>query len=244
MAAPVITGSRPRGTTSHPPSAPSTPHGQFRMWRVGSMDDRDWSLWCLLGGERPKPTRGYGGWGQTQRTGRRAVSTFDGSDLPAFTIALIIEDTRTGGPSTAAKMRALERLCGWDAADDDPPPKVSWVANVAHDYLHTPSTRWRVESLEWGDDHADDSGRLVWIQATVVVGLVRDPAIKVKAAKGFARATLSKGHDLRQFARTNLGDPKRWRDVAELNRDNPKCPQTPTVKAKRDVVLLVPPRED
>lgn len=248
MAPPKVIATAPQRTTSRPPTGPLpgtpiTPTGQFRMWRVGDMYDPKWSLWCLLGDGRPTVTRGYGGWGTTTRTGRRAVSTYEGSDLPGVTVPLLLEAERVPEFRVARKMRNLERLAGWDVADDAPPPVVGWTANVAHDYADEPASRWVVESLEWGESYADDAGRLGWIEATLVLGLHRSTAIAVKTAKGFRRATLAKGHDLRQFAKAHLGDPKRWRDVAELNRDNPRCPQTPTAEAKRDVALLVPPRE-
>lgn len=252
--APRVIGTAPQRTTSRPPTrgkpqpgplpgAPNTPPGHFRLWRVGDMYDPKWSLWCLLGGERPKPVRGYGGWGQTARGGRRAVSTFEGSELPAVSVAVLLDREHVTNQSLETKFRNLERLAGWEAADDDPPPLVGWTANVPHDYAHTPKTRWVVESLEWGDSNASNGGRLLWIEATIVLGLHRSTEIRTTAAKGFRRATLTRGHDLRQFARRHLGDPKRWRDVAELNRDNPKCPQTPTATRERDVVLLLPPRE-
>lgn len=244
MPSPKVIGTKPQRTTSRDPDTPVLAAvGWLRLWRVGDFGDPRWSLNCLLGGERPKPVRGYGGWGQSPRDGRRAVSTFGGSETPAYSIVVRLEDTRARAATTLEKFRTLERLAGWQSADDDPPPVVKWSANVPRDYGEAPKTRWVVESLEWGDDHADSTGRLVWIDATLIVGLYRDVSIDVDPSRGFARATLPKGHTLRQFARTHLKDPKRWRDVAELNRDNPRCPRTSTAEARRDVLLLVPPRE-
>jgi hypothetical protein len=232
-------------TTWRKPNTPTLAAvGFLHMWRVGSFDDPRYSLACLLGAERPKIIRGYGGWGQSQRTGRRAVSTFDGSETPAYQVMVRLEERAAPAHgSIKAKARTLERLAGWESADDDPPPVLKWSANVPRDYGEAPKTKWVVEAFEWGESYATDTGRLVWQDATFTLGLYRDTSVKVREAKGFDRATLPKGRTLRQFARTHLDDAKRWRDVAELNRDNPRCPQTPEAKARRDVVLLVPPRE-
>jgi nucleoid-associated protein YgaU len=77
-----------------------------------------------------------------------------------------------------------------------------------------------------------------------VLGLYVESATDALApSAGFARHTLKAGHNLRDFAKAYLGDAKRWRDVADLNRDDPKCPSTSEYRVKRPVVLLTPPRE-
>lgn len=220
--------------------------GRFRMWRSGFEQREDpWRVFCLLAGDRPKVVRGYGGWGQTAREGRRAVSTFAGSETPAVSVTVRLDWRRPWRRPVVDSMRALERLSGWDdRADDDRPPRVKWIANVPRDYFEQPHTEWVVESLEWGDSYANDIGILVWQDATVVLGLYRGTEVRgLRAARAFPRRTLPKGRSLRWFARKYLGDASRWDDVAALNRDNPRCPQTPGHEVRRAVGLLVPPRE-
>lgn len=227
-----------------PLASSGVPPGRIRVWRSGEgMTTDAWRVYCLLL-ERPKVIRGYGGWGTLARPGRRSKSTFEGTETPAYSITVRIANDRPTRTPVADQMRDLERLCGWDLADDDPPPVVQWVGNVEHDFARAPQTEWVCESLEWGDSNATDRGTLLWQDATFVLAVYDESTIPgLTKAKGFARHTLKAGQNLRAFAREYLGDPKRWRDVADLNRDNPKCPSTSEYRVKRAVVLLTPPRE-
>jgi hypothetical protein len=220
--------------------------GHFRMWLAEGpplpFDHPRQAVHCLLGPTRPRVIRGYGGWGQTERTGRRAVSTYEGSETLAVEITLWLENKAVpteGG--VVGKIANIERLTM--PRGDEPPPPVKWAANHEHDNDSRRSREWVCESLEWGDAHSGDRANLRHIQATIVLAVLRDTELDVEEQKGFDRRTLQKGQDLRAFARKWLGDPKRWRDVASLNRDNPRCPQSPQKEAKKDTVLLVPLRE-
>lgn len=227
------------------PLASGLAPGQFRMWRVRyTFREDDWAVWALLGAERPKPIRGYGGHGQLARPGRRAVSAFEGSDTPAYSVVLRLDRRRPQSAPVKDQMRNLEKLAGWNLANDTPPPRVRWIANVAHDYSEARQNEWAVETLEWGDSVASDRGTLLWQDATLTLGLQTDAEVpELGRARGFAHKTLRKGETLRGFARRVLGDASRWKDVASLNRDNPRCPQTAEHKVGRSVDLLIPPRE-
>jgi hypothetical protein len=222
--------------------------GRIRIWRADAdglpFDVEDAFLLCLLGPERPKPIRGYGGWGQSSRTGRRARSRFDGSETPAYSIQLLLEnDAVPTAGGLAGKLRTLDVLTGGPGTGDDGPPPLKWAAHIRHDNDHSPRREWVCESVEFGDDSSDDDGRLRWQIVTLVLAIYRDSELDLPASKGFDRRELHKTQDLRDFARKWLGDPKRWDDVAELNRDNPRCPRGPHKKPKRPVTLLVPLRE-
>lgn len=231
----------------------SVPPGQFLIYRSGYPARADpWEVQCLLGSTRPRVIRGYGGWGQSQREGRRAVSSFDGAETVAYSIELLLANDRPRLPfglgprrvPVSEQMRSLERLAGFDRHNDTPPPPVQWVANVAHDADNSSKTEWVCEGLEWGESNASDRGTLLWQRATIVLGVLEDPTIpNLDPAQAFPRRELKVGWDLRDFARKYLGDAKRWKDVAELNRDNPRCPTSPAFKPKREVWLLTPPRE-
>lgn len=223
------------------------PPGRIRIWRAAAESrTRDpWRVYCFLGKTRPKPIRGYGGWGSHAREGRSAVATFGGVETPAYAIELRIARGRPWrGKSVEEQMRNLERLAGWDRYDDEPPPSLNFAANVAHDQDDAPQNEWLCESLEWGDSNADDAGVLLWQDATIVLGLdVTTDVPGLGRMRAFPRKRLRVGWDLRDFARRHLGDPKRWKDVAALNRDNPRCPQSPHFKPSKPLMLLVPPRE-
>lgn len=221
------------------------PPGRIRIWRAGQgMTTDPLRVYAMLGTERPRVIRGYGGWTSLQRDGRRAVSTFNGADTPAYSIGVRLSNDRPISRPVAETMRALERLCGWERADDTPPPVLNWIANVMHDDAAAPQNEWVCESLEWGDSLSTDRGTLLWQDATIVLGLYVAPALpKLTSTAGFVRRELRKGQTLMAFARQHLGDAKRWKDVAALNRDNAGCPKTPQAGAARTVMLLVPPRE-
>jgi hypothetical protein len=175
---------------------------------------------------------------------RRSSAATDGSDTPAYSIMLRLANDRPVRRPVDEQMRNLERLAGWDRYDDEPPPVVNFAANVPHDQDDAPGNEWVVESLEWEEDESSDRGTLLWQKATIVVGLYVETHVKgLGRMQSFPRRELKVGWDLRDFARRHLGDAKRWRDVADLNRDNPRCPSTPSFKPKRAVWLLVPPRE-
>lgn len=221
------------------------PAGQCRMWRRGQTSSDDpWALYCLLGKERPKIIRGYGGAGQISRDGKLAVSSFDGRELPAYQIELRMHWRYPRPGSVDKAMRDLERLCGWNLLNDDPPPVVRFSANVAHDYSDAPQNAWQCEGLEWGESHADDSGRLLWMDATIVLGLLRSTGVPgLLPSPGFARTDLRAGENLRAFAKRVLKDARRWTDVQALNRDNSRCPRSPDFRVSKPVMLLVPPVE-
>lgn len=218
--------------------------GQFKLWRSGYTFEEDpWAVWCLLT-TRPKLVRGLGGHGQLAREGRRAIAAFGGSETPAFSIGVRLDRSRPVWMSVSDQERNLERLAGFNSADDAPPPDVRWLANVNHDDTGSPGTRWAVETFEWGDDNSSDRGTLLWRTATFTIGLQREGQLpQLGRAKGFKTVTLPKGKTLRWFARQNLGSATRWVDVAALNRDNARCPSTADYPVKKPVDLLVPPRE-
>lgn len=245
---------RPPGVATHPfdvdrnegkPLASGVPPGRVRIWRSGEgMTTDEWRVYALLR-DRPRLVRGTGGWGTVAREGRRSVSRFGGSETPAYEIQLRFANDRPAGWPVRDQMRALERLCGWDKADDAPPPPLLFVANVAHDFADASQNEWVAEEpIDWGDSLATDRGTLLWIDATITLGLYVESATGGLAqAKGFARHTLKTGETLRGFAKQFLGDATRWRDVADLNRDDPKCPTSPDYRVKRPVTLLTPPKE-
>lgn len=223
------------------PEAP--PPGRFRLWRPSYTRTTDpWRVYCLLGADRPKVIRGYGGWGQTEREGRRSVATFGGQETLAYSVTIRLDRTHGRGrdQDVARQMASLERLCGYPAG---PPPVVNFAANVAHDQDDEPGLEWLCESLEWGDSVATDAGVLVWQEATLILGVDERAEVKDPGRAAFARHELHKGQNLREFARRWLGDASRWKDVASLNRENRRCPQGPEHRAARAVTLLVPPRE-
>jgi hypothetical protein len=203
-----------------------------------------WRVYCFLRG-RPKLIRGTGGWGTVQREGRRSLSRFEGSETPAYEIELRMSNDRPAGWPVAEQMRALERLCGWDTLDDDPPPPLLFVANVPHDFAQASQNEWVAETpIEWGESLSTDRGTLLWIDATITLGLYVESATGGLAkAKGFTQRTMKAGWNLRRFAEVHLGDKTRWRDVADLNRDNARCPKSPDYRVKRPIKLLTPPKE-
>lgn len=222
--------------------------GRLHMWAADTEPSERPELVCLLGETAPQLVRGMGGWEQIEKGGRRAGSYWPGSETPAFEITVYLENRAvpTGADGVVEKMRVLERLCGPTLhGGNRPPPPVQWSANhPLHDHARRPHLEWVCESLTYGDAMYDDRAVLLAQPAVIVLAVFEDAEVeRLKRANPFPRKELRKGETLRQFAKRVLGDAKRWEDVADLNRDTKGCPRTPGAKAKRAVMIAVPPRE-
>jgi hypothetical protein len=195
-----------------------------------------------LGERRPAIVRGYGGFQTIERAGRMAMTSWPGGETPAYEIDLLID--AAGSTNAAQKKKRLETLCGWDGGNSVRPEVIRWTANVSYDFLQRPGLRWVCEDLEWGDAVSSDAGGLRNQRATILLALYSVADLEqLKGAEPFPRKRLRKGETLREFAKRTLRDPKRWRDLAALNRDVRGVPRTPEAKAKKAVMLKVPPRE-
>jgi hypothetical protein len=240
------------GTGVGSPGRAGVVPGRIHIWRAkGDKTPQNPDLICLLNGpplgEPPRLIRGLGGWEQIQRGGRRAGSHWPGGETPAFEIQVRLENrvVNTGDDGTRQKMRALEVLMGGAFSGDEAPPTLKWAANVPlHDYSTTPAFEWVCESFDYGRSNYTDQAGLLEQEATFVLAVYESAELpKLKRAKPFPRKTLEKGKNLRDFAGKYLGERKRWDEVLDLNRDNPKCPKSPDHEVRRPVLLAVPPRE-
>jgi hypothetical protein len=209
--------------------------------------DNSVTLRCLLGADAPRPSGGYGGWSSVDRGTRPPIITYTGPEALTVTVPLLLEDAVVAAPATRVKVARLERLAGLPGSGalrgDGEPPTVRLAANlpgVAHE-----EREWVVAGLEWGEAHFGPYGGLRRQEATVTLMEYREAAEveRVRRSDPFQRRTMRKGETLRHFARRTLGDPRRWRDIAALNADNPHCPKAPDAKLGRDRLFKVPPRE-
>lgn len=237
---PKATGSAPQGGGNVSPSAAKVQRGYFLAW---SPSASGFQTVCLMGGRAPVPVRGYGGWASSGVQGRLARSSYPGKDTPAMQITLMPEAQTTNYHAEEA-VEAIERLAGWPfPGQSSKPPPFYWVANCAHDASDDPRL-WVVESLEWDDLIYDDVGRLLRAPGTMVIAHYRPSSLPdLAVATGFRQVTLRAGETLRAFAGRVLDDKKRWKDIATLNRNNPRCPSGPEFKVTKDVVLSVPPKD-
>ena len=216
------------------------PIGTCRLWTV----DQELELHCLLGDGAPKLS-GYGGHVYRERPRRPPLTLWEGPSGVRLTLQLVLEHREVpGSGGVRRKIRTLERMAGM--LSGSPAPALNVAANLPHhDEARAPDDEWLVErdGLERGEPLYVD-GELVAQPATVT--LLRQTTTEVETlprSAPFARKTLRKGETLRHFAQRVLGDGRRWRDVASLNRDDSRCPQVPDRKAARAHDLKVPPRE-
>jgi hypothetical protein len=221
--------------------------GWVRVWT----SDGDHDLLCLQGETPPTVVRGYGGWTTTPRAGRVARSTMPGMDTMAVQITLMLEGAVAASTSVDAKRFALEGIGGLPRSGSPEaqdtrrkPPKVRWLGNHWTDNARLPGTLWVCESLEWTGFHYDDDASLVRAMATLTLGWHYAPSLPtLQHATPFRQVTLERGENLRHLARRTLQDAKRWKDIATLNRNNPKCPSGPDFKVSKPVTLSIPPKD-
>jgi hypothetical protein len=224
------------------PSRPVKP-GRVRFWTVSGSSDL--VLECLRGETRI--TSGGGGWEREDRSEREPATWWKGHTGLTVEMDVTLEAEKVhDGLTTAEKVRILERIAGVGVGSGHAPPKLRFQANLTHhDYAQATQNRWvigehpsctallrdRDQSLRWAQYHL-----VLWIDEPVSVSTLAE-------SEPFQTKLLHKGRTLKDFARVHLGDPRRWKDVQALNLDNPRCPTSPTAKARRDVRLLCPPRE-
>jgi hypothetical protein len=213
----------------------AVPAGQARIWTLG---DPRISLRCLLGSEPPKITSGYARWELIDRPGRRPLTVHSGLDNLQIELSLVLRD------SPGDQMRALEKMAGRDAGDPVP-PLVRFEANLPqHDAGKAPSVAWVISGLEWGAARYSNAAVLLSQEVAVTFMQHEDSSLhRLRVSPAFQLKTMKKGENLRAFAKRTLGDARRWRDVASLNRDDPRVPSSPDHEITRSHKVKLPPRE-
>lgn len=223
--------------------------GEAIIWTPAKRDELE--LRCLLG-DAPPALSGFGGHVYRERRKRPPLTIWEGPSGRKLTLALVLENRviRTAkygldAGEVAGKLRVLTAMAGGE--DEQPSPVLRVKCNLPHlDAKAAALEDWVIErdGLELGRQVYSDRGTLIVCEATVTLLRVAATGLeRLRKSDPFRRVTMRKGETLRTFARRTLGDARRWRDVAALNRDDPKCPSSAERKIGRDHPLKVPPRE-
>jgi hypothetical protein len=150
---------------------------------------------------------------------------------------------RTNDPSAAnpgvwceRMFDQLERLCGL-ASRHEPPPVFAFNSGglCPHDFTQNRRYRWVIESLTWDKPRFINNiyNRPVFIAGTVTIRQFNDDALmdayqgpakrnrnkhkNNKDDRGPTKYTVKIGDTLQKIASKKLDDPKRWREIADLN---------------------------
>jgi hypothetical protein len=166
---------------------------------------------CWVNGVAKALPSTFGGYGSTQRTGRRARTTYQGVDVVGMTVPVLFD-----GWATRTSVNADVRKLGFMAQPSGPgeltPPQPVYVVGSV---LPMTERWWVIQSLEWGDNMrrspADDSRML---RQDAVVTLIQPPEDGVIITNG-KRYTVRPGDTLHSIASRQLGKASRWRDITD-----------------------------
>lgn len=191
----------------------------------------------------PMPTDdSYGGWSITSVPKRLSLVEFSSRTPLGVTIDFMVDRMQSGDTNYVShQMDQLERLAGQNASDEDPPICViDGNGQIPHDVSQNPNQRWVIETLTWDRDNTilTVDQRLLRIAGTIQLRQwVQDqtlsdyhgPAAKnrnkhktPKTGKGKGKGkggtyVVKDGDTLVSIASRQLGDSKRWKEIADLN---------------------------
>lgn len=207
--------------------------------------ERGLVLHALLGPEPQPPATAGGGWEHVDRPRRRPLTVWTGPAAMQVEMTLLLEHAIvTGQGWTRDKLRILERMAGVDADDPQPPLLEVYAGLPHHDTLRAAQNRWVIGGPpEHGRAVYNEQGGLTQLEVSFTLLLHTSAGLeRLPRSDPFAPQTIRRGESLREFAKRVLGDARRWKDIQALNRDDPRCPRSPTYELKKSHRLKVPPR--
>lgn len=181
------------------------------------MDSRnpDLTVFAFLAADHPELTDGYGGWEVIPRPRRRAYTRWMGTNPFRLRLSLII-DKYQEQDSIEHICQTLERMATSPDAFT-PPPLVDVDGAVPH-----PRTGWVIDNLEWGQSirHPNTLNRL---RQEVVVHLLQHVPVDVVQQNNpppskYRIYTVKKGDTLGKIASKLLGNWRRWKEIAKINK--------------------------
>jgi hypothetical protein len=175
---------------------------------------------ALMDADAPAITQGYGGFEEVARPGRRSLVSWSG--VPPYRMSLsLMLDGWMAGTSIEPQCVALERMASMVRAFQQPPKvRVSGMA------VPKPSMDWRIDELSWGDVLRDARGRrrrqqvsLTLVQAVDDTGTVQVSKAAQRRLSGRSVRLAPPGGAvaLQRLAAHELGQAKRWKEIARLN---------------------------
>lgn len=219
-----------------PPRNPRVGFIIFASW------DPPYEVECLLGDGAGNPIGGFGGWAKVKRDRRRSLTEWQGNDPLEIAIPILF-DNWAEGTSVENEIKQLEKLAGLGNDDTDGPEPPLIVFNtggvISHDYHDSKDHEWVISEIDFGDCVKNQFGNRVRQIATVTVLQYIDDDVlsrlspskkrkkqkKGKIKKGTERSGARQktfivkftGQSLVAIAKDELGDGKRWHEIAKLN---------------------------
>lgn len=197
-------------------------------------EGQGFSVTGILGPNGAVPTEGYGGWDAVARPRRQALTVWNGRNPFKMTLQIVFDGFVANKP-VEVQCSTLERF-GLPPTDGEEPPalRISCAA-VPHTDLV-----WVVDNITWEDVERRRDGKR--IRQVVTLSLLRHnpgqrlaeytPSVvarqKATAAARAAATTpgasvnhkpyvVKDGDTLQTIAAHELGDAKRYREIADLN---------------------------
>jgi hypothetical protein len=203
-----------------------------------SSNNNKWQSTALLGDGPATPTGGYGGWQVKARARNRGFTLWQGNDPMSIDIPILYDyfsdEEPHGGRKCEAEIRQLEIMAGVGMKE---PPLIYFDSGgaVPYDVQDAPKTDWVIDDIQWGDVIRNTYGNRVRQAAVVkVMQFIDNNDLKISAAKHRRNRnrpprhrdkpgakhkiyTVKRGDTLQKIANHQLGDRKRWHEIARLN---------------------------
>lgn len=181
-----------------------------------------------LGADPSAVTQGYGGWTTVARPRRQSLTTWEGHEPYGIDLSMVL-DGFAKNESVESKCTAIERMARPPRVLDEP-PKIRISGAVPHNDLV-----WVIQSIRWAEVIRNETGDRVRQNLTIsFLRYIADDRVQLAGAAARARQaatasknkkssgaaptyTVKKGDALTDIAARELGDYKRWVEIARLN---------------------------
>jgi hypothetical protein len=207
-------------------------------------DDPDLVVTVRLGDGDIKPDFDTG-WTREKRPRKKALTWWSGTDGLNLDIPILVDHHVSGDGVTGERdCRILEKMEGQDL-DGGEPPIIAFNSGgvVPHDEHDASHVDWVVSKIDWGPAIRNQYGNRTRQAATITLWnfeedeqLNDDSASKVHKrrhgsthSRGARHKThhVQPGETLSTIARDELGDAKRWRDIAKKNPKHGRARRDP-----------------